>query len=369
MIATRLVRLLGLTAALLTNAVSAAPSAAVAAAASVPSTSGLRFVFNGSPSYLTGTNAYWLPFLTNNADVDLVMDHVAKSGLKILRVWGFNDVTTKPSDSTVYFQYLSASGSQINTGSNGLQRLDYVVKSAAQHGVSLIINFVNNWSDYGGMPAYVSVYGGTKEGWYTNSKAQAQYRLYIKEIVSRYADSSSIFAWELANESRCNGCATSVIHDWAASTSAYIKGLDSKHLVTLGDEGFGLSGDTSYPYQTGEGLDFEKNLGISTIDFGTYHLYPKTWGVSQASFPTDWIKYHAAACKRVGKPCLLEEYGSETDHCSVEKPWREASLALKDSGMGADMFWQWGDQLSTGKTSDDGYTIFYGSSDAKCLIY
>ena len=360
MISTGIVRLLGLTAALLTNA----------AAASAPSTSGVHFVLNGASSYLTGTNAYWLPFLTNNADVDLVMAHVAQSGLEILRVWGFNDVTTKPGAGTVYFQYLSSAGAQINTGTNGLQRLDYVVQSAAQHGVSLIINFVNNWSDYGGMPAYVSVYGGSKEGWYTNSQAQAQYRLYIKQVVSRYANASSIFAWELANEARCQGCDTSIIHNWAASTSAYIKGLDATHLVTLGDEGFGLTGDTSYPYQTSEGVDFEKNLAIATLDFGTYHLYPSSWGVSsQADFATDWIANHAVACKRAGKPCLLEEYGTTSDHCAAEKPWREASLALKDYGMGADMFWQWGDQLSTGPSPDDGYTIFYGSSDAQCLVY
>lgn len=34
----------------------------------------------------------------------------------------------------------------INTGEYGLQRLDYVVQSAEAHGVSLIINFVNNWT-------------------------------------------------------------------------------------------------------------------------------------------------------------------------------------------------------------------------------
>lgn len=351
--------------------VGAAAAAAVSTVVSTsyPSTSGLRFNLNGSTNYLTGTNAYWIGFLTNNADVDLVMDHLAKSGLSILRVWGFNDVTTKPSGNTVYYQYLSTTAAQINTGPNGLQRLDYVVQSAARHGISLIINFVNNWSDYGGMPAYATVYGGTKEGWYTNARAQTQYRAYINEVVKRYANSTSIFAWELANEARCKGCATDVIYNWASETSAYIKGLDPNHMVTLGDEGFGLKGASSYPYQTSEGVDFEKNLGIKTLDFGTYHMYPSTWGVSaQKDFPASWIQDHAAACARAGKPCLLEEYGTETNHCAVEKPWRAASLAQKDSGMAGDMFWQWGDQLSTGQTSNDGNTIYYGSSDAKCLL-
>ncbi len=244
------------------------------AKAQFPSASGTRFTIDGHTGYFAGTNSYWIGFLTNNKDVDSVLDHISQSGLKILRVWGFNDVTTKPGSGTVWFQLLSSSKSQINTGSDGLQRLDYVVQSAEQRGVKLIINFVNNWSDYGGMPAYVTAFGGTKETWYTNDKAQAQYRKYIAAVVGRYVNSSAVFAWELANEPRCKGCNTDVIMKWATETSAYIRSLDPAHMITLGDEGFGLPGATSYPYQTAEGVDFVKNLGIKDLDFGVFHFYP-----------------------------------------------------------------------------------------------
>jgi len=92
-----------------------------------------------------------MPFLTNDSDVDSIMGHVAASGQRILRVWGFNDVESIPSAGTVYFQSFSGSLATINTGANGLQRLDAVVNSAEEHGIKLIINFVNNWNDYGGM--------------------------------------------------------------------------------------------------------------------------------------------------------------------------------------------------------------------------
>lgn len=44
----------------------------------------------------------------------------------------------------------------------------------------------------------------------------------------------------------------------------------------MAPEGFGLDTDSdgSYPYTIGEGLNFTMNLGIDTIDFGTFHLYP-----------------------------------------------------------------------------------------------
>lgn len=84
------------------------------------------------------------------------MSHLQTSGHKILRVWGFNDVNSTPGSGTVWYQSLSGSTPTINTGANGLQRLDYVVKSAEAHGIKLIINFVNNWDDYGGIKAYTN---------------------------------------------------------------------------------------------------------------------------------------------------------------------------------------------------------------------
>jgi mannan endo-1,4-beta-mannosidase len=307
---------------------SAAQALPSARQVSAPSADGTRFSIDGKTGYFAGTNSYWISFLTNNGVVDTVMDHLSSSGLKILRVWGFNDVNTQPGSGTVWFQHLSSSGSQINTGANGLQRLDYVVESAEQRGIKLIINFVNYWDDYGGMAAYVKAFGGTKETWFTNPKAQEQYKKYIEAVVSRYSKSDAVFAWQLANEPRCKGCDTNVIHKWATEISSYVRSLDSTHMISLGDEGFGLAGDSTYPYQFSEGTDFAKNLAIPDLDFGTFHMYPEhctfphpifntpltappanphqTGGVP-TSFGEGWISNHAAACKAAGKPCLLEE--------------------------------------------------------------
>ncbi|KAI0008728.1 carbohydrate-binding module family 1 [Xylariaceae sp. FL0662B] len=335
-----------------------------AVAAQFPSVNGTMFNIDGETKYFAGTNSYWISFLTNNADVDKTLDELADSGHKILRIWGFNDVTADPGSGTVYFQRLSASGSTINTGANGLQRLDYVVSAAETRGIKLIINFVNHWDDYGGMAAYVRAFGGSKQTWYTNTAAQTQYRAYIEAVVSRYADSSALFAWELANEPRCNGCDTGVLTDWAAATSAYVKRLDPDHMVTLGDEGFGLAGDGSYPYQFTEGVDFVANLAVDTLDFATFHMYPEHWGTSN-DWGNGWIQSHGAACAAAGKPCLLEEYGSTTDHCGIEGKWQKT--ALSTDGLASDLFWQLGTTLSSGQTHNDGFTIYVGSNEWTCL--
>jgi mannan endo-1,4-beta-mannosidase len=135
-------------------------------------------------------------------------------------------------------------------------------------------------------------------------------------------------------------------------------------MVTIGDEGFGLNGgsDTSYPFQYSEGLDFVANLAVPTIDFGTYHLYPSSWGESDSWGPS-WVQAHADAAAGVGKPVIMEEYGSLTH--ADEAAWQAAVLGSQTAG---DMVWQFGDTISTGKTPNDGYTIYYGTAEYSTLV-
>ncbi|KAM0719460.1 hypothetical protein Q7P37_005365 [Cladosporium fusiforme] len=337
-------------------------------ASSFPSTSGTSFVIDGKEQYFAGTNTYWIGFQTNNADVDLVMKNIASSGMKVLRVWGFNDVTSDPGADTVYYQSFIDGEANINTGANGLERLDYVVKSAEENGIKLIINFVNNWTDYGGMAAYFDYAGITSNAeWYTSEKAQAQYQAYIKAVVSRYSSSSAIFAWELANEPRCNGCDLDVMTKWVSDSAAYVKSLDSEHMVTTGEEGFGLSGDGSYPYTFGEGGDFNATCADPNVDFCVYHLYPESWGTdaNAEEWGNEWIKEHAKVCESLGKPCVLEEFGYDNT-CSVELAWE--TTALETEGTGGDMFWQYGDSLSSGKSHQDGNTVYYQDDLWECMV-
>lgn len=192
------------------SSTSSAPASTGTSTGSFATTDGLLFNIDGVSQYYAGTNCYWCGFLTEDEDVDHVFSDMATAGFKIVRVWGFNDVNTVPSSGTVWYQYLSADNSTINTGADGLGRLDAVVAAAETYGLKLIINFVNNWSDYGGIAAYVSAFGGSATSWFTDETSQAQYQTYIEAVVSRYKTSTAVFSWELANEPRCSGCDTYV---------------------------------------------------------------------------------------------------------------------------------------------------------------
>ncbi|TKA68010.1 hypothetical protein B0A49_04481 [Cryomyces minteri] len=293
---------------------------------------GRLFNIDSKTQYFAGTNTWWLGRL-NDADINTVVSQLAETKLLVTRVWGFGNVNDDAAAAgSVYYQVLNSTGGYINYDyDTGIGRLDSVVKAAEKY---------------------------------------AAYRNYIKFIVNRYKHSPAIFAWELMNEPRCRGCPTSTIYDWASSTSQFIKSLDSSHMVTLGDEGWVVPsdgyGDGSYAYSGLEGVDFVKNLGISTLDFGTFHLasrrtYPTSWG-SNASFGIDWIAQHDAAGAAANKPVIAEEYGWPThnNRTAIEASWQQ--YVLKSTHLAADMFWQFADSMPAVSNEVDEYAVFYNTT-------
>ncbi|KAG8933833.1 hypothetical protein FRC02_011068 [Tulasnella sp. 418] len=328
--------------------------------------SGQKFAVGGQTYTCVGTNAYWLAQLGSTTDINAAFADIAKSGATTVRTWGFNEVT---SPSGTYYQSWSGSTATVNTGSNGLAKFDTVVSAAKANGLKLIVALTNNWADYGGMDVYVKqiLNSNNHDLFYTDSNVKAAFKKYISAFVGRYKNEVGIMAWELANEPRCKGtsgtssgsCTTTTVTNWIKEISAYIKSIDSNHLVGVGDEGFGLSGSTTYPYQFSEGVDFATNLAISTIDFGTFHSYPEHWGQSSdaANWGTKWISDHAALQKSIGKPVILEEFGVTTaNQLSTYTTWLNTVVS---SGLAGDLIWQAGSTLPSGSTThDDGYTIY-----------
>jgi len=302
---------------------------------------------------------------------------------RIVRVWAFGDVHEVPPASTpdpnrVWYQLHNATGAYINYGPSGLQRLDYVVSTAERLGLKLVLPFINYWDDYGGMAAYSKAYGA-KPDFYRNERSQKVYRDYIRILVTRYRTSPAIFSWQLCNEPRCptanEGCDIAAMVGWASGISAYIKALDPDHMVSLGDEGwFGPdSGYTDhgdrlwYAYVAADAIDFVAILNISTLDYGTFHLYPSAWGYD-FDWGDQWIDQHADAGRRFNKPVVLEEYGSpyRGNHTGVLAPWQRTIL---NSTRAADQVWQFGPaNLSVNATAfGDDFSIYYDHAEFREL--
>ena len=77
---------------------------------------------------------------------------MAENDLTVCRSWGFADLNqTGTAPYNIVYQLWEDGKATVNTGDNGLGYFDQVVAAAKAAGVKLVVPFVNNWSDYGGI--------------------------------------------------------------------------------------------------------------------------------------------------------------------------------------------------------------------------
>ncbi|KAI5370321.1 putative glycoside hydrolase, family 5, glycoside hydrolase superfamily [Septoria linicola] len=379
---------------------------AIAAPKSAPrgfvTASGTKFQLDGKDFYFAGSNAYYFPFDNNQTDVKLGMQAAKAAGLNVFRTWGFNDKneTYDPAGlpeyggegagtTEVVFQRWRNGKSTID-----LKPFDAVVNAATETGIKLVVALTNNWADYGGMDVYTVNLGGKyHDDFYRLPAIKAAYKRYVKAMVTRYKSSPAIMAWELANEPRCGAaddrnlprgpdCTPELLTSWTREMSDYIRSLDKNHLITHGSEGgFNYPSSDDGFYNGYDGGDFEAEIALPNIDFGTLHTYPDWWSKTVA-WADQWIRDHASSGKRARKPVVHEEYGWLTTSARLEYLnktaaanetrvavlglWQKTTIETKMS----DMFWQFGfSGYSYGRNHDDGFTIYLDDAEAKPLVY
>jgi len=294
------------------------------------------FVRDGKPFCFSGFNNYYLMYKDRNA-VTSVLNSAQHLGAQVIRTWAFldrgaldgsvKDVHESGHKDGVYFQYWDPvlKRPAYNDGEDGLQRLDFIVHEARKRHLTLILPLTNNWRDFGGMDQYLTWYGlGQHHLFFSDERVRAAYKSWVEHVVSRvnsldgvpYKDDPAIFAWELANEPRATnagpmdapGWTQHTVTAWAAEMSAFIKSLDSQHMVSVGDEGFLYDRGTHFAYSGTQGVDHEQLTALPFVDFGTFHLYPDHWNTS-TSWGNQWIQDHISIARRLDKPIVLEEYG------------------------------------------------------------
>ncbi|KAI4252093.1 MAG: hypothetical protein LQ352_004476 [Teloschistes flavicans] len=333
------------------------------------------FSINGSVQPFAGINAWWLSYTKNNSDIDRVLGDVVKSGLSVVRVWGFGDVNDSASATQNYFQVLQRDQAPFLSvdSQTGIPVLDYVISSAEKQNVKIILALSNGANgSMDSLTFYAAAHSTDKKSFFTNPATQKDYMAYVSFIVNRYKASPAIFSWEICNEPQydcdsaenCDSdkcCDTSIITKWATTVSQHIKSLDPAHMVSLGDEGWIAqpynvpAGVNTYPYNGPKGINFTANLEIPSIDFGTVHMYTDLGGETY-DWGNTYIHEHAEIAKSVGKPVILEEYGVEykvSNRTAILQGWQETVIEEKLAG---DLLWQMGEML-TGTNPVDDYRV------------
>lgn len=392
----------------LTGAMAGSTVSAVEERNGFVTTNGTQFMLDGSTFYYAGTNNYYLNFKPQY-EVDQVIEDAAEMGLAVIRTWGNLDAGVKtdqvsPDGYTVftdsidgggekegvYYQYFDESLGRpvVNEGKDGLQKLDYALYKAQQEGIRLLITFTNNWEAFGGMGQYVKwakLAGENVSGhddFYTNETIKGWYKDYIETLLNhenvytgvKYKDDPTVFSWELANEPRCEsdaGCEKNTVVEWATEMSAFVKSIDSNHMLAVGDEGFynfGYNdfpeGDHKYVYHGSSGMDWSQLTALPDIDFGTIHVYCDQWGLTkdQGNF---WFKKHGEDAAAMNKPLIVEEFGwkDKTERPDVYAEWFDIFEGKTYEGVeyAGTNYWMLASLTGDGTLYQDydGYTVYY----------
>ncbi|GAB1623828.1 cellulase family glycosylhydrolase [Agarivorans albus] len=310
------------------------------------SQSGEQLLLNGEAFRFSGTNNYYMHYGDNKA-ITTVLDDAQKMGLNVIRVWGFMDGISHGHTMQPEMGVYSSAEAK-----SGLERLDFTIAEANKRGIRLVIALTNNWGDFGGMPQYVNWIGGDHhDDFYREAEAREAYKNYVAHVLSHtnkytgvaYVEDPTIMTWELANEPRAQSDTSGeLLYAWAKEMSDYVRELAPKQLIALGSEGFFTRpGEEDWAYNGNEGVDWERILTLSNINYGTFHLYPEHWGKHNAEqWGTQWILDHIDAGKVANKPVVLEEYGiGAAEPFNRDFIYDKWTRTAYENGAAGTMFW------------------------------
>lgn len=309
-----------------------------------------HFERNGQRYMIAGANFWYGGYLgapTNvgqRARLIKELDRMKALGINNVRVLAVSEQTAMKS--AVSPATTSAPG-QYDEGL--LQGLDFLMAELGKRDMTAVLYLNNFWQWSGGMTQYLNWFTGSaahdpnvskdyerfmaeNARFYTNARAQAEYRQVIGHIVNRvntvtklaYRDDPAIMSWQLANEPRPgNSKATPeeklAYIKWIAETAHAIRALDGNHMVSTGSEGLAGSAQDSQLY-----MDAHRTPDIAYL---TYHLWPANWGwFDPKKADQTWggmmdkslhyLDVHVDYARQLGKPIVLEEFGLNRDGAS-----------------------------------------------------
>lgn len=142
--------------------------------------------------------------------------------------------------------------------------------------------------------------------------------------------------------------------------TSYIKGIDRRHLVSSGSEGWLCTDPTSsdFTINCSQGVDEIALAKLPDMDLLSYHFYPDSGGKTP-EWGTTWIHRHIEASHRIGDKAVSGEWGflEKNVRNPVYQQWEDE--VLQDRGAGA-LYW-----ILAGLQDDgtlypdyDGYTVY-----------
>src|SRR5262245_18479238 len=236
----------------------------------------------------------------SNAAVDSVLSWCNTNGITVVRCWAFWDGPNAFSGRS----FQNPRGTITSgwwTGGDGVHGMDWVLKRATDFNVRLFLSFNNGWpEEFGGVKQYAQwgidagKFAGPassqKHQFFTHADLRQWYKDQVAVVLNRtnsltgvqYKNDPAVFAWALTAEVENEPRPVSEYTAWVTEMAAYVKSIDSNHLLCSGMTGFDNTGTgPGTPYSSAatfysgqnwmfdgtKGTSFKDEAQIANIDF------------------------------------------------------------------------------------------------------
>ncbi len=184
----------------------------------------LHYIEDNLP--FSGTDPWRLP---DEFEIRDALTSIRQMGGKVARIYVFS---VRKEGDTVAIVHVEGPG---KFNEEAFRTFDKVLEIANEVGIRLIVPLVDNWLWWGGPREYEAFRGKPKGTFWTDEQLIADYKKTIEFVLNRtntvtgvpYKQDKAILAWETGNE-------IVTPFSWTKTVAAYIKSIDSNHLVLEG---------------------------------------------------------------------------------------------------------------------------------------
>lgn len=326
-------------------------------------TRGRRFVVDGKPFRFVGANVALMHRDEDRALMPETLARASQAGIRVVRVWasgeGGPDQVGPLADFADWPRNHPFRWAPGNWNEEAFVHLDKVIAEAARNKIYVQLCLANWWRDTGGVTQYlrwVGIHDAAADEFpfginpdramlfYTNEETRRLYREHLEKLATRrntvtgilYRDDPNIFGWELINEGQAVTGRWSERRAWLAEMSAYLKSLDSNHVITPGTWGYRTAA---------ERREWLADHRLTHIDYCDVHNYPRPDTDSFVDSPAalrEFVDNRAAAAFSLNKPLVLGEFGMAREGYNgfSQTEWFRAFFESNiRSGAAGAMFW------------------------------